>query len=468
MAQKTIDFENDILGPIGSLKSDLVNVNETVTDKLYPKQDIDFYYEKDDVTVSANRRCFFPNVLIPGTYLERIDLWVAPMRQEQILDIQFEIWKYDNGKIYIMDSRKYSLDGGNTNYEKKSFEIGKSLTRNTIISIYTNLAKIASNKNDLKKSRYTTDISTGLFTFSDISETSYTPCVKIYAHTINACLETKIEDLVFSSSNVLIVNPQNSKAYQSIKKAIDNAKDNDTIIIYPGTYKEQITNVNKHLSLIGVDKEKCIIYDDSGNYSTPPLESAYGYYKNLTIIERKIDGVTNDTQFRPYAVHIDIPVLQSDTYVPQNEYENLLFEDCVFISDWAYAVGVGMIKNYTLKFKGCMFISNYDTSTYPTGAFLVHSSANTQTLLGDNQNLICEECNFISTKTNNIISVHEYNPNQNKMYLTFIRCTLWSDTNGKNTPFHINWSTTDSGWMGAKSIFLKGISYGNNVNSINN
>ena len=64
---------------IGELKEDLVNVNETVTNKLYPRQDIDFYYEKDDVTVSANRRCFFPNVLIPGTYLERIDLWVAPI-----------------------------------------------------------------------------------------------------------------------------------------------------------------------------------------------------------------------------------------------------------------------------------------------------------------------------------------------------------------------------------------------------
>lgn len=48
MAQKTIDFENDILGPIGSLKEDLADLKDNKITKFYTNNNGDTVLNDSD------------------------------------------------------------------------------------------------------------------------------------------------------------------------------------------------------------------------------------------------------------------------------------------------------------------------------------------------------------------------------------------------------------------------------------
>ena len=54
--------------------------------------------------------------------------------------------------------------------------------------------------------------------------------------------------------------------YSTIRSAMDAASDGDTIIVYPGIYKEDLF-IKKSLHFIGLDKQTTIIYPESSYYT---------------------------------------------------------------------------------------------------------------------------------------------------------------------------------------------------------
>lgn len=188
-----------------------------------------------------------------------------------------------------------------------------------------------------------------------------------------------------------------------------------SILVYPGTYPRfstvqhgsavdlnaggSIDYTNRYVSIIGVNKETCIIKDDSGEYYTPPAEiRTNGIIKNLTFIATHDNPplIPENARHKAYAVHSD--------YGP----ENVAYENCTMISYQAPAIGIGGAQNKTIIFKNCEFYSyapayndinspndyqvNYSyLSNY--GAFFYHTQP-AENITG--QKLIMDKCNVYS------------------------------------------------------------------------
>lgn len=166
--------------------------------------------------------------------------------------------------------------------------------------------------------------------------------------------------------------------YSSIQDAIDSITgDFATIIVHPKSTPYSrfslmrklneaypwtgLSNV-KHISIIGLDKEHCIIQDDSGNYNTPPAEIATnGTIANLTFIATHSDSDGSETS-GSYAVHIDNRPADVNGM-------KLVFQNCDFISYQTAAVGLGLYKNQDILFDNCNFKSYTDTSWKPSSSY---------------------------------------------------------------------------------------------------
>ena len=95
---------------------------------------------------------------------------------------------------------------------------------------------------------------------------------------------------------VVVVDKQNGD-YSTINEAVQK-NNGGTIIVMPGDYYENVRAwVNKPINIIGVDKNKCILRHDCGQYANPPLEIAAGYVKNMTIYADSTNPLvdSNDT-----------------------------------------------------------------------------------------------------------------------------------------------------------------------------
>lgn len=182
--------------------------------------------------------------------------------------------------------------------------------------------------------------------------------------------------------------------YDEIQYAIESVQnDFATIIVYPRArpysrfslmrslnknYPWSGISTVRNISIIGIDKSKCIIQDDSGDYNTPPAEIATnGIIKNLTFIATH--DSSDDTQTTgSYAVHVD------NRPADENGMK-LEFDNCDFISYNTAAVGLGIYKNQTVSFNNCNFISITDINYQPNneydnvymcsiGAFFMHTT----------------------------------------------------------------------------------------------
>ena len=78
--------------------------------------------------------------------------------------------------------------------------------------------------------------------------------------------------------------------YTKIQDAINNASDGDTIIVYPGIYKESII-INKNLSLLGkIINDKRPIIDGGKNNFTVEINK-YCLLKKFEILNEKQYGI---------------------------------------------------------------------------------------------------------------------------------------------------------------------------------
>ena len=172
-----------------------------------------------------------------------------------------------------------------------------------------------------------------------------------------------IEKDISNYTKTIIINVGKNETFKTINSAVNYIKQNmngtGTIILYPNVYNEVVNIGGKNnISIIGIDKEKCIIRDDTGMYENAPLRvSNGGYYANLTIISthNKTPNfvIDNVLQYNPsYAVHID------DRHNDDDNKYDITFYNCKFISQQNPAIGIGLDKNLTITLDNCEIITN--------------------------------------------------------------------------------------------------------------
>lgn len=218
----------------------------------------------------------------------------------------------------------------------------------------------------------------------------------------------------------IIVDVNGSGDYTSLTTAVSNATTGDKIFVKNGTYNNEIVNCyGKTLTIVGESKENTIIQNSYDDYYRQPLTIATGYVKNLTI---KQNGSDSQTSIKSYAVHID----------NDEEYQNqLIFDNCYFYSLTHAAVGIGLRPSYNLIFNNCTFRSDHNLTPQNEhrGALFVHNS-NTNTMLGNNQNLYLFNCH-LSTLYGSVLHLeHCYNLANNKANIIAFNSSLYSDQLG--------------------------------------
>lgn len=173
-----------------------------------------------------------------------------------------------------------------------------------------------------------------------------------------------------------VVAQDGSGDFDTITAAVNACKDTSTkpytIVVKNGQYNETLKLFGRYISLIGEDKNNCIVYTTTGDYYEPPIEVGGGniYIANLTFKathENQKQSYSNDN--RAYAMHAD--------HGGGNAV--LVVENCKLISNQCAAVGTGLNLGCTTKFINCELIhkkdSNFGGNNY--GALFAHSYSST-------------------------------------------------------------------------------------------
>ena len=285
--------------------------------------------------------------------------------------------------------------------------------------------------------------------------------------------EIEITALTGNVGNVLEVSKKGDKDFKTINEAlnfaysIESRENPITILVYPSVYKE-VCNVggNHFVSIVGINKNDCIIRDDSGVYNNVPIRiCGNAYIANLTIIATHNDDSTYETKARnpesfddtngSYALHID------DLHANDNYDYLTVVENCYLYSEQNAAIGIGMQKNMTLKVINCECVKKvsdaiYNHSVLRTGKFgavFFHNVSLNQ--YGGNsgyQKFIMDNCRL---KVNKGVCFNTENLGSGGT-VTFYNNILYSDELGKTNVYSnlIPNSLTED-------------SFGNNINDMN-
>ena len=253
--------------------------------------------------------------------------------------------------------------------------------------------------------------------------------------------------------------------YTTIKDAINATADGGTVLIYPGTYTESISNnqgVNlrdgKNISLIGIDREKCILRSNLVDRQTPPLEFSAGHIANLTIIaDRDPDTDVPSITSLPYGIHMD--------YNGEDD-KRVVIENCNIESKWNSAIGVGMRGGFELIIRNCDLYTHV-VNSYPVnmGALYFHDTPNGGTV--GTSEITIENC-YIHTNYKYILSIDNVGLEGDRVNAHFVNNRFWSKDNGvTREAVRPAQNYEYSGFLGAKNIFIAPDSFGNNLNLVN-
>lgn len=244
-------------------------------------------------------------------------------------------------------------------------------------------------------------------------------------------------------ANIIEVDEVNKTIQQALLKYTDEK----VINLLPNKYVTQIDGMNTGKKIIGFDKDLCTIYDNSGNYYTPPIEMAYGMLKNLTVIEENNESITH----RAYALHIDSNV---------TENKEIIIENCKFKSNLSTSVGIGTRSGANITFKNCEF-ETVDNDF----VFYLH---NTESVGTNICNFIFDTCIFKGDQKT--LKLQDWN-GCNNIDFTFINNTFYSKTLANDEIIEIqyrNYTTSSEISTQFKNAFaLNKMSHGNNVSFLN-
>ena len=276
-----------------------------------------------------------------------------------------------------------------------------------------------------------------------------------------------------NNKNVVTVSHDGSKMFKSIMEAVTYAKtiasktNPITIIVYPGIYNEKIIIHNSYISIIGTNKQYCIIMNDKGDYGNAPIFASGNFYiSNLTIkathdgTPNFVENTTNDYRIGAYGIHID-----NSDYANTDEKIGTV-ENCIIYSAQNQAVGIGMAKNCKYIIRNCELINDTPDRMYElynrtlkTGALGCHRGY----FDSSNYYQILEVSNCI-LKVNKGVSIQlgPFTKEGTGMEEHFYNNMLWSGTLGKSDSAIGTY--TESPYT---SYELSEDCYGNNVSALN-
>ena len=268
---------------------------------------------------------------------------------------------------------------------------------------------------------------------------------------VNASLAEKVPN----PSKHLHVGKNPYFAYLTVNNAINASKDNDTIFVHQGEYKEVIKLTEKKLTLIGDDKNNTIIRDDSGLYVNSPLLINGGNlkFKNITFLATHDDVVSNVEANGSYGVHVDRSETEGTTYNPSK----IEFENCIMISHQNSAFGCGTENDQHIILNKCDLYTYTDVAngssenSLKNGALLYHTSL----VNYDNQKLSLINCNIYG-KNSYAMRYRNITPNFSGSELEVVNCNFYSEV-----------------YDGSKSVLIENTlllsknSYGNNFLKFN-
>lgn len=276
-----------------------------------------------------------------------------------------------------------------------------------------------------------------------------------------------------NNKNVVTVSHDGSKMFKSITEAVTYAKtiasktNPITIIVYPGIYNEKIIIHNSYISIIGTNKQYCIIMNDKGDYDNAPIFASGNFYISNLTIKATHDGTpnfvenrTDDYKIGAYGIHID------DSNYANTDEKIGTVENCIIYSAQNQAIGIGMAKNCKYIIRNCTLINDtpdrmYELYTRPlkTGALGCHRGY----FDGNSFYQILEVSNCI-LKVNKGVSIQlgPFKTSSTGMEEHFYNNMLWSDTLGKADSSISTY--TESPYT---SYELSEDCYGNNVSALN-
>lgn len=276
-----------------------------------------------------------------------------------------------------------------------------------------------------------------------------------------------------NNKNVVTVSHDGSKMFKSITEAVTYAKtiasktNPITIIVYPGIYNEKIIIHNSYISIIGTNKQYCIIMNDKGDYDNAPIFASGNFYISNLTIKATHDGTpnfvenrTDDYKIGAYGIHID------DSNYANTDEKIGTVENCIIYSAQNQAIGIGMAKNCKYIIKNCTLINDtpdrmYELYTRPlkTGAFGCHRGY----FDGNSFYQFLEMSNCILRVNKGVsIQLGPFTTSETGMEEHFYNNMLWSGTLGKNDNAIGTYS--DSPYT---TYELSNDCYGNNVQALN-
>lgn len=363
-------------------------------------------------------------VIHAGTYLESIEL-----PQPGNATVKIGLWKKSGKHV-----SRYYYQSKNLTPENNAvlFPINQMITCDTCISYYVDATNFYGHATEEWRLVPVDNESITDFTYQDGWLLKFGVSAKIKMYSIS------------NNGSSIEVHVGDGWEFDEIQDALDAHETDDylTIYVHPrenpysrfstmrkltGSYPWNGLATVKHISIVGMDKTKCVIKDDSGNYDTPPAEIATnGIVKNLTFIATH-DASEEIETTGSYAVHVDNRPADTNGM-------KLVFEDCDFVSYQISAVGLGLYKNQDILFDRCNFISHTDESWKPTpsydsdrfcklGAFFMHT---TMGFDGGNMFIRFRNCFFYHDGGWHAIVIQDADDPQTA-YLEAIGNTVFSD-----------------------------------------
>ena len=245
------------------------------------------------------------------------------------------------------------------------------------------------------------------------------------------CAETDVGNSAKSAEEAAaeprtyVVSQDGTGDFTTIQACVDAASSGDMIYVLPGIYEESVEIFNKTISLIGWDRDTCIIKYNASRYAKAPLTFSAGDVENLTIygyggdIQREayglalaamyddgdstVDEITQwQSKFSGYAVHIDSNYLYG---------KHARMKNCKIITNNNYCVGIGGRGESEVVLEQCELVSN------GTGGCIYYHNTDEETVGGEARFTV-RGCMLKNYKCPYVISIHSMSE-CNPVYLTF-------------------------------------------------
>lgn len=199
-------------------------------------------------------------------------------------------------------------------------------------------------------------------------------------------------------NSYIVVDGKGNGDYRTINEALENANDSKdnhvTIIVMPYVYEESLILVGRYITLIGVDRDSCIVRNTWNDYLRPPLDlwSNSAVINMSFIAEATEETASGGASGKAYGIHID----QNSKYKQMKDrgqdttdYEGVArVENCYIASRYVNGIGAGTCPNSTMIIKNCEIETLEKDNNGFMGGLRIHNYPFT----GENQKAIVDSC----------------------------------------------------------------------------